>query len=241
MIGKFETHNTETDSKDNDQIKEQNSQLESVFDDDEIDYPDKNTADYSDDDLKALYEDFKISDEEIEYLDNNTIDTDFLPQVKDSEGNYIDPKIAQFRSPFANQENNKRDKAKEEAGTYGKEVLMPDSWKTAAIERGSILYQLSKKEGTPSPYFTDEKTVDSCRDSETGKVDLSALKAKLQINDSDDLKNTLSSYIVNDEIKAAEGSAVENTQYGDGGGKQYFVLDADQLKNNGSKKSGENS
>ena len=70
MIGKFENHNTETDAKDYDQIKEQNSQLESVFDDDEIDYLDKNTADdregssaaniddYTDDELKELYDDF---------------------------------------------------------------------------------------------------------------------------------------------------------------------------------------
>ena len=70
MIGKFETHNTETDSKENDQIEEQNSQFESVFDDDEIDYLDKNAADdsegssaaniddYTDNELKELYDDF---------------------------------------------------------------------------------------------------------------------------------------------------------------------------------------
>ena len=229
MIGKFETQGTETDVQENDQNKEKNSQLESVLDDDEIGYLDKNATNYNNDDLKALYEDFEnsgnISDEEIEYLDNNTIDTDFLPRAKDSKGNDIDPKIAEFRSPFANQENN---------------AFMPDSWKPTNVEKGSVLYQLSKQEGTQSPYFTDEKTVNACRDPETGKVDLSALKTKLQIYDSDNSKNTLSSYTVNDEVKAAEGTAVENTQYGAGGGKQYFVLDADQLRNNGSKKSGDN-
>ena len=70
MISKFETHNTETDAKDNDQIKERNSQFESFFDDDEIGYLDENTADdkegfstaniddYTDDELKELYDDF---------------------------------------------------------------------------------------------------------------------------------------------------------------------------------------
>lgn len=240
MFGKFENNVVET----NTQEKVQNNELSTKFEalpNDEIDYLDKNTADYNNDDLKALYEEFdnsgNISDEEIEYLDNNTIDTDFLPRAKDSKGNDIDPKIAQFRSPFADQENNEYDQENERDG---KENFMPDGWKPTNIEKGSVLYQLGRQEGTQSPYFTDEKTVNSCRNSETGKVDFSVLKAKLQINDSDNSKNTLSSYMVNDEVKAAEGSAVENTQYGAGGGKQYFVLDADQLRNNGSKKSGDN-
>lgn len=239
MLGKHENNATETDTQENSQNNELSAKFETILDGDEIEYLDKNTDGYNNDDLKALYEDFEnsgtISDREMEYLDNNTIDTDFLPQAKDSEGNDIDPRIAQFRSPFADQENNEC-----EQDNAAKENLMPDSWKPTYIDKGSVLYQLSRQEGTQSPYFTDAKTVDSCRDSETGKVDLSALKAKLQINDNDNLKNTLSSYIVNDEIKVAEGSAVENTQYGVGGGKQYFVLDADQLRNNGSKESSDN-
>lgn len=240
MFGKFENDFVEIDI----QEKVQNNELSTKFEElpnDEIDYLDKNTADYNNDDLKALYEEFNnsvnISDEEIKYLDNNTIDTDFLPCAKDSEGKDIDPKIAQFRSPFADQENNDCDQERER---YGKENFMPDSWKPTNIEKGSVLYQLGRQEGTRSPYFTDEKTVNSCINPETGKVDFSVLKAKLQINDSDNSKNTLSSYIVNDEMKATEGNAIENTQYGAGGGKQYFVLGADQLRNNGSKKSGDN-
>lgn len=70
MIGKFETQGTETDVQENDQNKEENSRFESVLDDDEIEYLDKNTADnsegsspvniadYTDDELRELYDDF---------------------------------------------------------------------------------------------------------------------------------------------------------------------------------------
>ncbi len=70
MLGKFENSKTETDVQENSQNEELNSQFEAVLDDDEIDYLDKNTADssenssavsiadYTDDELKELYDDF---------------------------------------------------------------------------------------------------------------------------------------------------------------------------------------
>ena len=70
MIGKFETQGTEIDVQENDQNKEKASQFESVLDDGEIEYLDENTADnsdgsspvniadYTDDELRELYDDF---------------------------------------------------------------------------------------------------------------------------------------------------------------------------------------
>lgn len=70
MLGKFENSKTETDVQENSQNEKLNSQFEAVLDDDEIDYLDKNTADssenssavsiadYTDDELKELYDDF---------------------------------------------------------------------------------------------------------------------------------------------------------------------------------------
>lgn len=70
MIGKFENRGTEINVQENDQNKEKKTQFESFFCDDEIEYLDKNTADnsegsfsvniadYTDDELRELYDDF---------------------------------------------------------------------------------------------------------------------------------------------------------------------------------------
>lgn len=70
ILGKFENSKTETDVQQNSQNEELNSQFEAVLDDDEIDYLNQNTADssessstvsiadYTDEELKELYDDF---------------------------------------------------------------------------------------------------------------------------------------------------------------------------------------
>lgn len=109
---------------------------------------------------------------EWQFLDENTAEDYLLPRSYDESGNKIPEDHIAYYSPFANQED-----------TEGK--LYPDAWGSERLQNGKIVYQLSNGGNTPSSYFTDEETVDSCRDPETGKVDLNALKDKLQIEDAD--------------------------------------------------------
>lgn len=66
---------------------------------------------------------------------------------------------------------------------------MPDGWKNPrGLKDGQVLYQLSVDGNTTSPYFTDQATVDSCRD-ENGNLDFNQLRAKLQIAETNDGKS----------------------------------------------------
>lgn len=155
-------------------------------------------------------------------LDENTAEEYLLPRSVDESGNKMSGEQMAYYSPFANQED--------EGGR-----LYPDAWGSGRLQNGKIVYQLSNGGNTPSSYFTDEETVDSCRDLETGKIDADALKRKLQIEDAGHEKNVLTAYVVNnpDGLKAGHGVAEENPQYGAGGGRQYFIPYAGNYKEDG--------
>ena len=164
--------------------------------------------------MENLYD--RYSDADHASLDENTIDADFMPKARNADGS--DPngnkknRDAWYKySPFASQEDQNGD-------------FMPDGFKVGTLEDGTVLYQLGKEKSS-GEWFTDSETVNSCRDSNTGEIDLSKLKAKLQIKDDENVKNTLRVYKVDDPggIKVAEGFAVENHQYGEGGGRQFFI------------------
>lgn len=152
----------------------------------------------------------RYSDADIESLDKNTIDIDFLPKVKNQDGSLSTERKYKY-SPFVSQEDSDGD-------------FIPDGWKPIILENGTKIYQLGK-ENSPSEYFTDSATVESCRDPNAGEIDLSKLKEKLQIKDDENAKNTLRVYKVDapDGIKVAEGFTLENRQYGEGGSRQYFI------------------
>lgn len=164
----------------------------------------------------------RYTDSDTEILDENTIDTDFLPKARNSDGTNPCPCIngsdkdknrdAWYKySPHASQEDSNGD-------------FTPEGFKVGALANGSVIYQLGKEDSS-GEWFTDSATVDSCRDPNTGKVDISKLKEKLQIKDDNNEKNTLRVFRVDspDGIKVAEGFALENRQYGAGGGRQFFV------------------
>lgn len=156
----------------------------------------------------------RYSDADVESLDENTIDTDFVPKARDVDGTTSSKENHDpwhKYSPFASQQDSNGE-------------FVSEGFKVGNIENGTILYQLGK-ENSSGEWFTDSATVDSCRDPNTGKVDIPKLKEKLQIKDDDNEKNTLRVFRVDspDGIKAAEGFALENRQYGAGGGRQFFV------------------
>lgn len=158
----------------------------------------------------------RYSDKDIALLDDSTIDTDFLPKARNADG--TDPnkgdayRSAWYKySPFASQED------------WNGEFI-PEGFKVGTLEKGTVLYQLGR-EHSCGEWFTDAATVNSCRDPDTGEIDLSKLKNKLQIKDDKNEKNTLRMYIVDAPagVKVAEGYAVENTRFGEGGGRQFFI------------------
>lgn len=164
----------------------------------------------------------RYSDATIDFLDENTIDTDFLPKARNADGTdscpFIDDekkekdRAAWYKySPHTSQEDNE--------GSF-----MPEGFKVGQLEHGTVLYQLGK-ENASGEWFTDSETVDSCRDPDTGEIDISLLKEKLQIEDSNNEKNVLRVFLVDSPkgIKVAEGITGENRQYGEGGGKQFFI------------------
>lgn len=163
-----------------------------------------------------------VSADELAYLDANTADTRMLHMARDSSGKSIPAQQAAYNSPFSNQQDT--------GGTFA-----PDGWKPTQISQGTVLYQLGEKGGTKSSYFTDQDTVQSCINPKTGKVYISLLKEKLQITDPSNQKDTLVAYLVTDSggVFAAEGHAKENPQYGSGGGRQYFVINANAMKGSG--------
>ena len=127
-------------------------------------------------------QDRPLTKQEIDDLDKNTIDTKGLSAA------YTDSKKIEkddYRRPFSNQED---------------AHFMPDGWKNpSGLKDGQVLYQLSVDGNTTSPYFTDQATVDSCRD-ENGKLDFNQLRAKLQIAETNDgkIKGCLTKFIYHD-------------------------------------------
>lgn len=114
----------------------------------------------------------RYSEADIESLDENTIDTDFVPKARDVDGTTSskdnhDP--WHKYSPFASQQDSDG-------------ALISEGFKAGKIENGTILYQLGKEDSS-GEWFTDSATVDSCRDPNTGSVDIAKLKEKLQIKD----------------------------------------------------------
>ena len=162
-----------------------------------------------------------ISDEELRYLDENTADTRLLPRALDEQGMAVSAREAAFHSPFSNQEDN--------AGAF-----MPDTWKSTQVPENTVLFQLGEADGTKSCYFVDRAMLMSCMDPKTSMPDVNRIKDKLQIHDPDNQKNTLRAYVVSgaDGVYAAQGRAVVNDRYGSGGGRQYFVINANAMKKN---------
>ena len=183
-------------------------------------------GDYTDDFDKLCDESCKnhdeYTDEDIRQLDENTIDEYFLPRAIDENGKKIDTETAAFYNPFSNQED-----------TNGE--FTSDIWKPTVIKEGSILYQLSQNSDSKSSYFTDQETVESCTNPDTGKLDLDLLKQKLQIKDDNGEKIVLTQYTIDNQfgVKAAEGISTENEKYGEGQGHQYFIPYAEDLKKSG--------
>lgn len=114
----------------------------------------------------------EISKEELDYLDENTVSEEALkPVERKTEGELEGAPSPDYRHPLGDQE---------ESGG----VNHPDAWSNPEkLKDGATYYQLLPqfKDGheSPSSYFTDKETVDSCRD-EKGKIDLAALMQKLQ-------------------------------------------------------------
>lgn len=117
-----------------------------------------------------------IGGEELDYLDENTIATDGITDINDEilvdetgKKKYHEDYI----KPLGNQEDSDGN-------------VMPDSWMNPEeLEEGKIYYQLSPMysdayQDTKSSYFTDEETVNACRD-KNGSISLSTLMQKLQI------------------------------------------------------------
>ena len=148
-----------------------------------------------------------MSDKEFEKyvkdLDKNTAPTNILDNGK---------KPKRDASPLNNQERNH---------------AFSDAWGNKNLKNGDKLYALGTKDNDDNAFYTDRKTVDSCRNKD-GSVNYDKLKDKLQINDPDGKKNTLREYDVNKDLTAPGGRAKENDKWGKGGGRQYFLSDDDR-------------
>lgn len=156
-------------------------------------------------DLKDRYS--KMSDKDfdkyIKSLDKDTAPTNLIDDGKDKKRN---------NSPFVNQEDHKYN---------------PDAWGNRSLKKGDKLYSLGPENKDDTPYYTDKKTVDSCRRKD-GSLDTNKLKSKLQISDPDNKKNTLREYDVNKDFVTGGGKAKENEHNGKGGGTQFFIKDDDK-------------
>lgn len=176
--------------------------------------------------IHAIVDQTPLSEVEIEewnQLDENTIDSYFLHKAREKDGTDVDAIEESKVCPLSSQQDTN--------GEY-----FPDGWKPVELSQGTVLYQLAGEDGTKSSYFTDAATVDSCRDSRTGEVDLNLLKEKLQVNDQDNAKKILTSYLVDNPkgVRAVEGEALSNEHFGKGGGHQYYIPYANELKENNS-------
>lgn len=156
-----------------------------------------------------------LPDDEIKQLDANTPPTEMIDTTNDKNHPYIDKdgnkKVwRENQSPFVNQEDSD--------GKYN-----PDAWGQEDIPKGSKLYQLGGADGRESPYYFDEGTAERCKDKD-GKIDPDAVKKSLQIDDPDNSKNTIREYRVPEDMKSVPaGRTLENPEYGEGGGKQYYI------------------
>lgn len=114
----------------------------------------------------------EVSDEELNYLDENTIATEGLTQIE-NEQDQNGEKHEDRLTPLGNQED-----------SGGKNH--PDSWSNPIeLKEGSLYFQVAPilndgSSETKSSYFTDEKTVNSCKDAK-GDISVAALLQKLQI------------------------------------------------------------
>ncbi len=117
--------------------------------------------------------------DEIDYLDKNTIDTEGLNRAVDNCGKKINQSEEDYVHPHSNQEDSE--------GLY-----YPDAWKKCKITDGTLVFQISKDGNTPSSYFTDSKTVNSCI--HNGNLHFNELREKLQLANGTD-KTCLSIYI----------------------------------------------
>ena len=143
--------------------------------DEELKQLDDNTADYpsENDDYTSF------SEKEIAQLDEETPDEQNLARTM----NDINRQIEEDRQqPFSDQEDSGPD-------------IMPDGFKNPRkLEKGEKYFQIRPLNAEhDSPYVTDEKTVNECRD-EYGNVNTKKLLEKLQINPGDNTEWKLSSY-----------------------------------------------
>lgn len=153
----------------------------------------------------------KDFDKYVKSLDRDTAPNNLIDDGKDKKRN---------NSPFVNQEDHKYN---------------PDAWGNKSLKKGDKLYSLGPSNQDDTPYYTDKKTVDSCRRKD-GSIDTNKLKNKLQISDPDNKKNTLREYDVNKDFVTGGGKARENEHNGKGGGTQFFIKDYDKKNLSGGRK-----
>ena len=147
--------------------------------DEELKQLDDNTADYPYENDDYFHDDTSFSEKEIAQLDEETPDEQNLARTM----NDINRQIEEDRQqPFSDQEDSGPD-------------IMPDGFKNPRkLEAGEKYFQIRPLNAEhDSPYVTDEKTVNECRD-EYGNVNTKKLLEKLQINPGDNTEWKLSSY-----------------------------------------------
>lgn len=148
MLGKFENNTTETGVLENSENEKQNPQFEAVFDDDEINYLDKNTADssessfavsiadYTDDELKELYDDFAgYANGEVRYENSGK-------NVKDASS------LREYSDEYKQSGIHQVSWSKDSIDGSEQEVTIP---------AGTRIIQYSH-EGSTGQYFADEGT-----------------------------------------------------------------------------------
>lgn len=136
--------------------KEETEQLLSM-----TDY-DKSSANSVEDNMETS----QISKEELNLLDENTLDVPALTKVMDGSEQQ--------------QKEDWKHQLSDQESSGG--LVFPDGIKNPRkLLDGERFFQLSPADNTrESPYFTDKKTVDSCRNFD-GQIDVSSLLEKLQI------------------------------------------------------------
>ena len=115
-------------------------------------------------------------------------------------------------------------------------IVFPDAWelKDAKLSKGTVLYQVQGITGAKSHYLTNEETIGKC--THGGIVDIDKLKRMLQIPDQGNTKCMLVKYELTEDISAPTSIAEENFEYGEGGGRQYYLEASNEDKVNGTLK-----
>ena len=128
-----------------------------------------------------------ITQDELDEMDENTPDTQGLSRVG---GDTLEEG---YKQPTSDQEN-----------SWAR--YFPDAWKNPErLKEGEVYYQVSSAgKETKSSYFTDLETVNSCRD-EDGKVNVSKLFTKLQIDPGEGEEFELTEY----KYQSNENSNIE--------------------------------